>query len=106
MAPRFSFVQPTVGWSAMIRYPNIPDELKKHISLRGWEILDAWWGEVQNMMRLQNSKTIKGAASDAPYILSSVSVNRTFDTTSATDLYLSTRVGTLLNDLRNKGILG
>jgi hypothetical protein len=86
-------------------FPSRPDTKNKELIV-WWERLESWWGGVQQELDSEFSKSFQGAASKEAYMLSNVSINRSFTPTSATDTYTATALVTLLNDLREKGIIG
>lgn len=83
-----------------VRYPSAPLTSTP-------EMKAAWSQLVRNLEQRDNQSNIQ-AASKEPYVLSNVSVNRTYDV-SAGQISVSVvanALGTLLQDLKLKGIIG
>jgi len=83
-----------------VRYPSAPNTSTP-------EMKAAWSQLIRNLEQRDNQSNIQ-AASQQPYVLSNVSVNRTYDV-SAGQISVSVvanALGTLLQDLKLKGIIG
>ena len=83
-----------------VRYPGAPRNATP-------EMQGAWSQLIRNLELRDNQSNIE-AASQEPYVISNVSVNRTYDV-SAGQISVSVvanALGTLLQDLKLKGIIG
>ena len=92
----------TVGKSGslFVRYPGAPRNSTP-------EMIAAWSQLIRTLELLDNQSNIQ-AASQSPYVISNVSVNRTYDV-NAGEISVSVvanTLGTLLQDLKLKGIIG
>lgn len=84
-------------------YPEFPalSALSKEDQAR----IASWWAAFMNEIYKRDAAVIAGAANGKPFwSLSHVSVNRTYDVSGATLAQTANALGTLLSDLKNKGV--
>tara|TARA_R100001126_G_C4841384_1_gene157122 strand:+ start:378 stop:626 length:249 start_codon:yes stop_codon:yes gene_type:complete len=67
---------------------------------------DQRWANQLTRQLEQNISTTNLAASSARYTVTNVTTDRTFDADSTTTAELADVLGTLLTDLRERGIIG
>ena len=67
---------------------------------------DQRWANQLTRQLEQNISTTNLAASSARYTVTTVTTDRTFDADSTTTAELADVLGTLLTDLRERGIIG
>ena len=67
---------------------------------------DQRWANQLTRQLEQNISTTNLAASSARYTVTNVTTDRTFDADSTTTAALADVLGTLLTDLRERGIIG
>tara|TARA_R110000868_G_scaffold184282_9_gene425844 strand:- start:25 stop:303 length:279 start_codon:yes stop_codon:yes gene_type:complete len=91
----------------MRKYPDFielpqkaPKELKEY-----HDSLASWWSQVKILLNDLDTKAHQGSAGKEPWVVTGVSVTHQMAVTSATDLYTANRLGVLLQDLKNKGII-
>tara|TARA_R110000782_G_scaffold62919_1_gene129107 strand:- start:103 stop:390 length:288 start_codon:yes stop_codon:yes gene_type:complete len=83
-----------------VRYPGAPRSATP-------EMTAAWAQLIRNLELRDNQSSIE-AASQEPYVISNVSVNRTYDVSvgQISVSVVANALGTLLQDLKLKGIIG
>ena len=83
-----------------VRYPVAP-------ATESSEMKGTWAQLIRNLELRDNQSNIE-AASQEPYVLSNVSVNRTYDVNigEISVSVVANALGTLLQDLKLKGIIG
>lgn len=86
-------------------FPPIPSNLPKEISIY-MNALNDWWSQVKNLLGEKDQKTFEGAAGKVQWNITSSPYSYTFDRTLATDTYTADRLATLLQDFKEKGIIG
>ncbi len=80
----------------IVRYPNPPEATD--------EALRRQWGELIRLLEIRDAKQY--ALNESPYVVTNVSIQRNYDSTTASIGNTMTVLATLIQDLKNKGIIG
>jgi hypothetical protein len=83
-----------------IRYPGAPRTETPEMQMA--------WSQLIRNLELRDNQSNIDAASQEPYVISNVSVNRTYDVSvgQISVSAVANALGTLLQDLKLKGIIG